>query len=172
MEGRGRPTTFVLEFWRGLFAEQVELVQPLLGSANGLAQAVAEVRKPLAFWLDVTGDVLDWSGVEDAVFIDLRTATPAASVCPGHSTKTAHPITVVMPGVRESSRSSSWTAGHRRTVGAVAGVRLTGQPSPTRPTRPRSSDRPTSRLRRCAPNRHQTPMLPTKSTNPPRQPSA
>ncbi|MFI0353289.1 nuclear transport factor 2 family protein [Actinomadura sp. 9N407] len=52
--------------------EQVELVQPLLGGASGRAQAVAEVRRLLAFLPDATGEVLDWAGAEDVVFIDLR----------------------------------------------------------------------------------------------------
>ncbi|GAB3279459.1 hypothetical protein GCM10027589_06060 [Actinocorallia lasiicapitis] len=60
------------ELWADLFAEHVELVQPLLGSATGRAQAVGEVRRLLAFWPDVTAEVLDWSGTGDLLFIDLR----------------------------------------------------------------------------------------------------
>ncbi|GAA3194925.1 nuclear transport factor 2 family protein [Actinocorallia longicatena] len=60
------------EVWQDLFTERVELVQPLLGGARGRPQAVAEVRRLLAFLPDATGEVLDWAGAEDVMFIDLR----------------------------------------------------------------------------------------------------
>ena len=62
--------------WDDMLTQDVELIQPLLARASAREQFHEETRRLLALAPDVTGEVLDWAGHEDVMFIDLRlTAT-------------------------------------------------------------------------------------------------
>jgi hypothetical protein len=58
--------------WDDLLATDVELTQPLLADGRGIAVWQGEVARLLAFIPDVHGEVLDWAGRGDTLFIDLE----------------------------------------------------------------------------------------------------
>jgi len=58
--------------WDDLLADDAEFVQPLLRSGRGSAVWHEEARRLLALAPDLRGDVVEWAGREDVVFVDLR----------------------------------------------------------------------------------------------------
>ncbi|WP_031470517.1 nuclear transport factor 2 family protein [Sciscionella sediminilitoris] len=62
--------------WDGLLAPDIELTQPLLRCGRGRQLWQREIARLLAFLPDLHGEVLDWAGAEERLFIQLRlTAT-------------------------------------------------------------------------------------------------
>lgn len=62
--------------WDDMLEDDVELVQPMLNDAKGRERWYEEGRRLMALAPDLSGEVLDWAGREDVLFIDLRlTAT-------------------------------------------------------------------------------------------------
>lgn len=62
--------------WDDMLTEDVELIQPMLAPAHGREQFGDEVRRLLRLAPDISGEVLDWAGRDNVLFIDLRlTAT-------------------------------------------------------------------------------------------------
>lgn len=58
--------------WDDMLHPDVELSQPLLTDATGRDRFGEEVRRLPAPAPDIRGEVLDWAGRDDLVFIDLR----------------------------------------------------------------------------------------------------
>ncbi len=64
--------------WDRLMADDVELEQPLLRNGRGIALWHDEVRRLLQLLPDLEGEVLDWAGRGDSLFIRLRLTASAA----------------------------------------------------------------------------------------------
>lgn len=58
--------------WDDLLHEDVELIQPLLDDVTGRGAFADEARRLLALAPDISGEVIDWAGQDDVLFIDLR----------------------------------------------------------------------------------------------------
>lgn len=58
--------------WDDMLHTDVELIQPLLDDVTGRERFGQEVRRLLALAPDISGEVLDWAGQDDVLFIDLR----------------------------------------------------------------------------------------------------
>ncbi|NBH02964.1 nuclear transport factor 2 family protein [Amycolatopsis sp. SID8362] len=64
--------------WDDLLADDVELNQPMLAPARGRAHWQAEAGRLVAFLPDLRGDVLDWAGREDTLFITWQASATLA----------------------------------------------------------------------------------------------